>query len=38
MAVDFDKVRSLPEAARQEIVQQMYASIDDAEAEELMNS
>lgn len=38
MAVDFDKVRSLPESARQEIVQQMYASIDDAEAEELMNS
>ena len=38
MAVDFDKVRSLPESTRQEIVQQMYASIDDAGAEELMNS
>lgn len=38
MAVDFDKVRSLPESTRQEIVQQMYAPIDDAGAEELMNS
>ena len=38
MAVDFDKVRSLPESTRQEIVQQMYAPIDDVGAEELMNS
>lgn len=38
MSVELDKVRSLPEKVRQEMVQQMYTPIDDAQAEEIMNS
>lgn len=36
--IDLDKIRNLPSNTKQEILQQLYSSVDDITAEEIMNT
>lgn len=38
MNIDLDKIKGLPSAARQEIIEQFYAPVDDVTADDIMNS